>query len=122
MSQHTYIDKKVIDNSFISVLQIGREVERMAKLVRENFVIASEGFLHSDTSNERTIKDNEELINWLNHNITDFMVTVTSQELRGDVSEYIGKLFHVISDLERIGHRIRTRKSAWLYRTRSQGV
>lgn len=75
----------------------------MAKLVRENFVIASEGFLHSDTSNERTIKDNEELINWLNHNITDFMVTVTSQELRGDVSEYIGKLFHVISDLERIG-------------------
>ena len=99
----TYIDKKVIDNSFISVLQIGREVERMAKLVRENFVIASEGFLHSDTSNERTIKDNEELINWLNHNITDFMVTVTSQELRGDVSEYIGKLFHVISDLERIG-------------------
>lgn len=99
----TYIDKKVIDNSFISVLQIGREVERMAKPVRENFVIASEGFLHSDTSNERTIKDNEELINWLNHNITDFMVTVTSQELRGDVSEYIGKLFHVISDLERIG-------------------
>ena len=86
------------DNAIVVINDISRLKERC-----ENFVIASEGFLHSDTSNERTIKDNEELINWLNHNITDFMVTVTSQELRGDVSEYIGKLFHVISDLERIG-------------------
>jgi phosphate:Na+ symporter len=31
------------------------------------------------------------------------MVTVTSQEINADVSEYIAKLFHVITDLERIG-------------------
>ncbi len=99
----TYIDKKVTDNSFTSVLQVGSEVERMAKLVRENFVLACEGFLHNDVSNQRTILDNEELINWLNHSITDFMVTLTSQQLNANVSEYIGKLFHVISDLERIG-------------------
>lgn len=99
----TYIDKKVTDNSFTSVLQVGSEVERMAKLVRENFVLACEGFLHNDVSKQRTILDNEELINWLNHSITDFMVTLTSQQLNANVSEYIGKLFHVISDLERIG-------------------
>lgn len=99
----TYIDKKVTDNTFTTALQIGSEVERMAKLVRQNFVLACEGFLNNDISKQREVLDNEELINWLNHNITDFMVTVTSQKLNANVSEYIGKLFHVITDLERIG-------------------
>lgn len=99
----TYIDVKTSNNTFTTALQVGREVERMAKVVRENLVIACEGFLANDTSNERKIKENEELINWLNHNISDFMVTITAQRLQADVSEYIGKLFHVVTDLERIG-------------------
>ncbi|MGN0531935.1 MAG: Na/Pi cotransporter family protein [Eubacterium sp.] len=98
-----YIDKKTSTNQFSTALQIGSEVERMAKLVRENFILACDGFLNADTSNERQIKENEELINWLNHSISDFLVTVTSQTLSGDVSEYLGKLFHAITDLERIG-------------------
>lgn len=99
----TYIDKKITDNTFTVSIQIGREVERMAMVVRKNFVLACEGFLSGDISSRREIEDNEDLINWLNHSITDFMVTLTSQELNADVSEYIGKLFHVITDLERIG-------------------
>lgn len=98
-----YIDKKTSTNQFSTALQIGSEVERMAKLVRENFILACDGFLNADTSNQRKIKENEELINWLNHSISDFLVTVTSQTLSGDVSEYLGKLFHTITDLERIG-------------------
>lgn len=99
----TYIDIKTSNNTFATALQVGREVERMAKVVRENFVLACEGFLANDTSSERKIKENEELINWLNHNISDFMVTITAKRLQADVSEYIGKLFHVVTDLERIG-------------------
>lgn len=98
-----FIDKKISNNSVSTALQIGSEVERMARLVRHNFVIACEGFLVMDNSKQRELEENEELINWLNHNISDFMVTVTSKEITGDVSEYIGKLFHVITDLERIG-------------------
>lgn len=99
----TYIDKKISENPITTVVQVGSEVERMALLVRKNLVLACEGFLSSDISNERIIRENEELINWLNHHITDFMITLTSQNLNGDTSEYIGKLFHVINDLERIG-------------------
>lgn len=99
----TYIDKKIHPNPTITVLQITSEVERMAKIVRKNLVLSCEDFLHSTMEHEREIKDNEELINWLNHNISDFMVTVSSNNMTGDTSEYIGKLFHVITDLERIG-------------------
>lgn len=98
-----FIDKKVSNNPVATAMQIGSEVERMARLVRNNFVIACEGFLVMDNSRQRELEENEELINWLNHNISDFMVTVTSKEMPGAVSEYIGKLFHVITDLERIG-------------------
>ncbi len=98
-----FIDKKISNNPVSTALQIGSEVERMARLVRHNFVIACEGFLVMDDSKKRELAENEELINWLNHNISDFMITVTSKEITGDVSEYIGKLFHVITDLERIG-------------------
>ena len=98
-----FIDKKISNNPVSTALQIGSEVERMARLVRHNFVIACEGFLVMDDSKKRGLSENEELINWLNHNISDFMITVTSKEITGDVSEYIGKLFHVITDLERIG-------------------
>ncbi|WP_448920455.1 Na/Pi cotransporter family protein [Eubacterium sp.] len=98
-----FIDKKISENPISTALQIGSEVERMARLVRHNFVIACEGFLVMDNSKQRELEENEELINWLNHNISDFMITVTSKEITGDVSEYIGKMFHVITDLERIG-------------------
>ena len=98
-----FIDKKVSNNPIATAMQIGSEVERMARIVRNNFVIACEGFLVMDNSRQRELEENEELINWLNHNISDFMVTVTSKEMPGAVSEYIGKLFHVITDLERIG-------------------
>lgn len=98
-----FIDTKIMDNPVATQLQIRSEVERMARLARNNFCMACESFLVMDDSKKRELADNEELINWLNHSISDFMVTVTSRELTGDVSEYIGRLFHVISDLERIG-------------------
>jgi phosphate:Na+ symporter len=98
----TYIDK-TISNADIAVLQVGSEVERMAKVVRNNFAIASEDLFAGNISHQREILDNEELINWLNHNISDYMVTLASHRISGESSEYVGKLFHVITDLERIG-------------------
>ncbi len=99
----TYIDKTINRNANIAVVQVGSEVERMAKIVRTNYVLASEDLFSGNISHQREILDNEELINWLNHNISDYMVTLTSHRISGESSEYVGKLFHVITDLERIG-------------------
>lgn len=99
----TFIDKKLLDTNASTILQVNKEVERMALLVRDNFVTACEGFMVYDVSAKQKIIDNEELINWLNHNISDYMVTLTSNRITAEDSEHIGKLFHVITDLERIG-------------------
>ena len=99
----TYIDPKVTDNPITTSLQVVAEVERMAEVVRKNIVLTGEAFIHSDLSHEREILDNEELTNWLNHSISDFLVNVTSHEINADTSERIVRVFHTITDLERIG-------------------
>lgn len=99
----TFIDKYLADTTASTILQVNKEVERMALLVRDNFVTACEGFMAYDTSQAQKITENEELINWLNHNISDYMVTLTSSGPTAEDSEHIGKLFHVITDLERVG-------------------
>ena len=52
-----FIDRKIVDNTMSTSLQIGREVERMARLVRNNFSIACESFLKMDgTKNMLSMK------------------------------------------------------------------
>lgn len=97
-----YIDTKYADNTSISV-QVEQEVARMIQLVRYNFTEACQAFMSQNLSKAENISKNEELINWLNSNITDFMITITSRPLPSDSSTYIGRLFHVLIDLERIG-------------------
>lgn len=97
-----YIDPKYADNTSLTV-QVEQEVKRMIRLVKENFTDSCEAFINKDLSKYDTIKENEELINWLNSNITDFMITVTGRPLPAESSAYVGRLFHVLIDLERIG-------------------
>ncbi|MBQ9517567.1 MAG: Na/Pi cotransporter family protein [Eubacterium sp.] len=99
----SYIDVKVLDNPMATSQEVVAEVNRMAQVVRENIGLAVDAFINSDTSRERDILDNEELINWLNHSISDFLVNITSHELNADVSERIVRVLHTITDLERIG-------------------
>ena len=99
----SFIDPKVTDNPISTSLQVVAEVNRMAEVVRKNIVLTSDAFLSRDLSHTREILDNEELINWLNHSISDFLVNVTSHEINADTSERIVRVFHTITDLERIG-------------------
>ena len=98
-----YIDQNLVGNPRMTVLQIRREVERMARLVRENLVFSAEGLVKNDLSNAARVRDQEEMINFLNHAITDYMIKVNANEMPEEESEYIGRIFHVVNDLERIG-------------------
>ncbi|MCD7723107.1 MAG: Na/Pi cotransporter family protein [Clostridiales bacterium] len=98
-----YIDKNLDGNMFSTGLQVAKEVERMASLVRTNLDKACKAIISNDLSCERQVYDNEEVINWLNHNITEFLAEMTSHPLSGETSDYVVKLFHVITDLERVG-------------------
>lgn len=98
-----YIDDHLIRSPSVAIAQAFKEIERMAGLTRENFIMATEGLINNDLSKASTIQDKEDVIDFLNEHITDFLVKVTSLELSDLDSQVIGNMFHVLNDLERIG-------------------
>lgn len=98
-----YIDSKQIDAPSATVRQLYKESERMGGMVRENLVLAAEGMLNNDVSQAEKIRETENVINFLNHGITDYLVQFSGHSLPAHVPQLVGNMFHLIGDLERIG-------------------
>ena len=84
-------------------LQVGKEVERMANIVKDNLTKASEGLLQHDLAEANHVREGEQVIDYLASEITDYLTKVNSLELPASVSRYMSCAFHVINDLEQIG-------------------
>lgn len=98
-----YIDKNLNAKPEVEWLQLGKEMERMAQLVRDNYTAAVNSLLNHDLSKAEQIKEDEKLIDYLNHAMTDYLVDLTKKAIHTNTSKYLNKAMHVISDLERIG-------------------
>ncbi len=98
-----YLDERILGTPPIAVAQVIKEVKRMAHIARGNFELAMETFFTPDKEKEKLIKQNELVINYLNHNITDYLVKIHALDLLEQDSRLVGSLFHVVNDLERIG-------------------
>lgn len=49
------------------------------------------------------LEDNEEVLNFLNTNITEYLVKINALELEDNDRQLVGSLFHVVNDFERVG-------------------
>ena len=98
-----YLDERILTTPPLAVAQAGKEVMRMAMLARNNFSLASKALFDSDKTNIQSIMDTEELINFLNHNITRYLVKINALDISREDAKYIGRLFHVVNDIERVG-------------------
>lgn len=98
-----YIDVNLIGSSSATMLQIRSEVERMAGLVRTNLELAMTGMLNNDLSQNRKIRENEQVIDYLASAIGEYLVKINVMELPDTEAKYITKVYQVLNDLERIG-------------------
>ena len=98
-----FYDEKLLATPPVAVEQIGKEVVRMAELARDNFDRAAKALIANDTSKTEKIESVEEVINFLNHGITRHLVKINALDLDYADAKYIGRLFHVVNDIERIG-------------------
>ncbi|MBO4338819.1 MAG: Na/Pi cotransporter family protein [Clostridia bacterium] len=98
-----YLDDHILTTPPIAVLQAGRETLRMAFLARNNLSVAANMLLKNDPKNFDEVMRTEELINFLNHQITHYLVKINALEISREDAKYIGRLFHVVNDIERIG-------------------
>ncbi len=98
-----FYDSHLLTTPPIAVEQIGKEVVRMAYLARDNFDRAANALIKNDISKVEKIESVEEVINFLNHGITRHLVKINALDLDYSDAKYIGRLFHVVNDIERIG-------------------
>jgi phosphate:Na+ symporter len=97
-----YIGEKLLETPSIAVSQTIKEVTRMAEIAKENYELSMQAFLGPDESKIPVVLEQEQLVNYLNHEITSFLAKVTAQELSEGDASIAADLFHIINDIERI--------------------
>ena len=101
--QLKYIGDKVVFNPATAVVEVIKELERMASLAEENLNRAMNALITLDEEDIEEVYEVEKNINFLNHAITDYMVKINQTTLPIEDLNSLGALFHVVNDIERIG-------------------
>lgn len=98
-----YIGDKVVFNPATAVVEVIKEIERMAELASENLNRAMNALITLDQEDIDEVYEVEKNINYLNHSITNYLVKINQTNLPIEDLKSLGALFHVVNDIERIG-------------------
>ena len=98
-----YVDERILKTPPIAVNQITKEIHRMGILAKRNFLLSMEALLEQDKKKIEQVEENEEVIDYLNHTIAGYLVKINALAIEDADREKIGKYYHVVSDMERIG-------------------
>lgn len=79
------------------------EIVRMAQITFGNFATALSGLLTKDMDKISEVYETEKAVNYLNREITNYLVSANQHSLPIDDRKVLGSLFHVVNDIERIG-------------------
>ena len=101
--QLKYIGNKVVFNPATAVVEVINEMDRMASLAGENLNRAMNALITLDEEDINEVYEVEKNINFLNHQITNYLVKINQSTLPIEDLKSIGGLFHVVNDIERIG-------------------
>lgn len=101
--QLKYIGEKVVFNPATAVVEVIKELERMASLASENLNRAMNALITLDEEDIEEVYEVEKNINFLNRSITDYLVKINQTTLPIEDLKSLGALFHVANDVERIG-------------------
>lgn len=108
-----FIDDRLLNTPPFAVMQVSKEVARMAKLARENFETSAHALINRSDKDLDKVMENEEIINYLNHHITSYLVKLNALDITDSDSDYIARVFHAINDIERVGdHAINLAEAA----------
>ena len=97
-----YIDKRLLNTPTVALMQVKREIINMMTLAHENLKLGFNRILYQDPSNDKEIIETEDKIDYINNQITSFLIELTNK-LSSNDEVTAGSYFHVVNDIERIG-------------------
>ena len=98
-----YLDARILSTPPVAVAQLFKEVDRMGQLAKETLGMAMDALITQDNTKEDQIYENENTINFLNRGIAEYLVKINGLDLEDYDRQALGSMYHVISDMERIG-------------------
>lgn len=98
-----YLDKRLLETPSVAVGQLIKEITRMGKLASQNIEDSMSAFITGDEKLINEVLEKEKVINFLDKEITGYLVQLSNTSLSAHQSKIITSLFHVINDIERIG-------------------
>lgn len=101
--QLLFLDDRILETPPIAVAQIKREILNMADISFDNYKLAAEMLINAKTDKIAEIKGTEEVINYFNKELTEYLVKISSLDISDRDEKLLGTYYHVISDIERIG-------------------
>lgn len=101
-----YIGKNTKFKESTALVDSVQEIERMAHMVDENLKLSMDALLNDKIELVPRIQENEDYIDYLSSEITEYLVEVNKLQLPLADAARIGGLFHVVIDIERIGDHV----------------
>ncbi len=101
--QLLYIGNRNQFSPSTAVVDTTREIERMGMMAMENLNRALEAFFDGEEKKVAQVYEMEKQIDFLSHELTDYLVKINQLQLPVVDAKRIGGLFHVVIDIERIG-------------------
>lgn len=98
-----FLDDRILKTPSIAMLMLKKEIIRMGNLANDNLQLAMEAILTLDLSEEELFKKRENHINFLNKEISKYLVKISHLDISFQDEQIIASYYHVISDLERVG-------------------
>ena len=98
-----YLDARILSTPPVAVAQLFKEVDRMGQLAKETLGMAMDALITQDNTKVDQIYENENTINFLNRGIAEYLVKINGLDLEDYDRQALGSMYHVISDMERIG-------------------
>ncbi|MEN8078094.1 Na/Pi cotransporter family protein [Clostridioides difficile] len=98
-----YLDKKLLETPIVASGQVIKETIRMANKAKENLELAMKAFFDGDEEKIKRVYENENIINKLEKEITEYLVELSQHNLPVENAKLVSQAYHTINDIERIG-------------------
>ncbi len=97
-----FIDDRFLQTPPIAVAQVKREVDHMGEMAKSNLKRAMNAVLNLDASAREEVAKQEQCINFVHKGLTKYLIKLSSLSLGRTDEKFVGSLFRVVSDIERI--------------------
>lgn len=98
-----YIGKGTMTTATTAVIDAIHELQHMGEVAMNNLRLSIEALAEKDENKIEEVYRQEAYIDYMNKEITNYLVKVNEMDLPSADTKILGGLFHVVNDIERIG-------------------